>query len=189
MAGISIDSVVKRFDSRQGEIIAVDDVDIDIGDGESVVLVGPSGSGKSTLLRMVSGLEQQTEGDIWIQDELVNGMSPRDRDIAMVFRTYALYPNMSVRENMSFGLKMSTDLSGEEIEERVERVARTMDIENLLDNNPSQMSGGQRQRVALGRAIVRDPNAFLMDEPLSNLDAKLRTVMRPKSIASSRNWT
>ncbi|MCO8243710.1 MULTISPECIES: sn-glycerol-3-phosphate ABC transporter ATP-binding protein UgpC [unclassified Haladaptatus] len=178
MAGISIDSVVKRFDSRQGEITAVDDVDIDIGDGEFVVLVGPSGSGKSTLLRMVSGLEQQTEGDIWIQDELVNGMSPRDRDIAMVFQNYALYPNMSVRENMSFGLKMSTDLSGEEIEERVERVARTMDIENLLDNNPSQMSGGQRQRVALGRAIVRDPNAFLMDEPLSNLDAKLRTVMR-----------
>ncbi|MFH5800769.1 ABC transporter ATP-binding protein [Haladaptatus sp. CMAA 1911] len=178
MAGITIDSVVKRFGDGQGEIVAVDDVDIDIGDGEFVVLVGPSGSGKSTLLRMVSGLEQQSEGDIWIQDELVNGKSPRERNIAMVFQNYALYPNMTVRENMSFGLKMSTDLSGDEIEERVERVAETMGIERLLDNSPSQMSGGQRQRVALGRAIVRDPDAFLMDEPLSNLDAKLRTTMR-----------
>ena len=126
-----------------GEITAVDDVDIDIGDGEFLVLVGPSGSGKSTLLRMVSGLEHQTDGDIRIRDELVDGTSPRDRDIAMVFQNYALYPNMTIRENMSFGLKMSTDLAGDEIESRVERVARTMNIEHLLDNNPSQISGGE----------------------------------------------
>ena len=178
MAEISINNVVKRFDDGQDSIVAVDDVDLEVDDGEFVVLVGPSGSGKSTLLRMVSGLEQQSEGDIQIGDKLVNDERARERDIAMVFQNYALYPNMTVRENMSFGLKMSTDLSAAEIDERVEDTAAMMGIDTLLDSDPSEMSGGQRQRVALGRAIVRDPNAFLMDEPLSNLDAKLRTVMR-----------
>ncbi|MFC6962824.1 ABC transporter ATP-binding protein [Halocatena marina] len=178
MARISINNVTKRFGTGDGQIIAVDDVSIDILDGEFVVFVGPSGSGKSTLLRTVAGLEQQSEGDVIIGDTIVNELGPRARDIAMVFQNYALYPNMTVEGNMSFGLKMSTDYSSEEIETRVRSTAEMMGIDNLLDNTPGEMSGGQQQRVALGRAIVRDPNVFLMDEPLSNLDAKLRAEMR-----------
>jgi multiple sugar transport system ATP-binding protein len=178
MAGVTLDSVRKVFSSGGGEITAVDNVDLEVRDGEFLVLVGPSGSGKSTLLRMIAGLEQQTSGDIVIGNEVVNNHKPRKRDIAMVFQSYALYPNMTVRENMSFGLKMSTDLSDEEINEKVDDAAEVMGIDDLLDNNPGQLSGGEKQRVALGRATVRDPNVFLMDEPLSNLDAKLRTVMR-----------
>ncbi|GGL44803.1 ABC transporter ATP-binding protein [Halarchaeum grantii] len=178
MARIELDDIRKTFQDAGSEIVATDDVSLDIEDGEFLVLVGPSGSGKSTLLRMIAGLERQTDGDIHIGDTLVNDLEPRERDIAMVFQNYALYPNMTVRENMSFGLKMSTDLSKDEIDERVESAAETMGIHLLLDSTPEQMSGGEKQRAALGRAIVRDPNVFLMDEPLSNLDAKLRSVMR-----------
>jgi multiple sugar transport system ATP-binding protein len=178
MASITLDDVTKRFGDGSDAVIAVDDVSLDIEDGEFVVFVGPSGSGKSTLMRIVAGLETQTEGDVFIGDALVNQLGPRARDIAMVFQNYALYPNMTVEENMSFGLKMSTDLSKAEIEEEVTATAEMMGIGNLLDNTPGELSGGQQQRVALGRAIVRDPNVFLMDEPLSNLDAKLRTTMR-----------
>ncbi|WP_226008146.1 ABC transporter ATP-binding protein [Natrinema salinisoli] len=178
MARIDIDDVTKQYGAGGNEIVAVDDVSLQIQDGEFVVFVGPSGSGKSTLLRIVAGLEEQTEGDVVIGDTIVNELEPRARNIAMVFQNYALYPNMTVEENMSFGLKMSTDLSADEIESRVRETADTMGIEQLLDNTPGEMSGGQQQRVALGRAIVRDPDIFLMDEPLSNLDAKLRTEMR-----------
>ena len=178
MAKITIDDVTKRFGTAGNEVVAVDDVSLEIADGEFVVFVGPSGSGKSTLMRIVAGLETQTEGDVRIGDGVVNQLGPRARDIAMVFQNYALYPNMTVQENMSFGLKMSTELSESEIEETVTSTAEMMGIANLLDNKPGELSGGQQQRVALGRAIVRDPNVFLMDEPLSNLDAKLRTEMR-----------
>ncbi|AUV82800.1 sugar ABC transporter ATP-binding protein [Salinigranum rubrum] len=178
MAGITLDDVTKRFGEGGDAVTAVDDVSLDIQDGEFVVFVGPSGSGKSTLMRIVAGLETQSEGDVYIGDALVNQLGPRARDIAMVFQNYALYPNMTVEENMSFGLKMSTDLSKSEINEQVTEAAEMMGIGNLLDNTPGELSGGQQQRVALGRAIVRDPNVFLMDEPLSNLDAKLRTTMR-----------
>ena len=178
MANITIDNVTKRFGEGGNTVVAVDDVSLDIKDGEFVVFVGPSGSGKSTLLRMTAGLEQQSEGDVVIGDTVVNDLGPRARDIAMVFQNYALYPNMTVKENMSFGLKMSTDLDGDEIERQVESAAEMMGIDALLDNRPGELSGGQQQRVALGRAIVRDPNVFLMDEPLSNLDAKLRAEMR-----------
>ncbi len=178
MTRIDLDSIIKEFREGDNEIVAVDDVDIDIRDGEFLVLVGPSGSGKSTLLRMVAGLEHQTAGHIRIGDEVVDDLGPRERDIAMVFQNYALYPNMTIRGNMSFGLKMSTDLGGDEIESRVEEAASVMNIEHLLDSTPDQLSGGEKQRAALGRAIVRNPNVFLMDEPLSNLDAKLRSVMR-----------
>jgi multiple sugar transport system ATP-binding protein len=178
MAKITIDDVTKRFGDDEESIVAVDDVSLDIRDGEFIVFVGPSGSGKSTLMRIVAGLETQTEGDIRIGEDVVNQLGPRARDIAMVFQNYALYPNMTVEENMSFGLKMSTDMSAEEIEEAVTSAAEMMDIDMLLDSKPGELSGGQQQRVALGRAIVRDPNVFLMDEPLSNLDAKLRAEMR-----------
>jgi multiple sugar transport system ATP-binding protein len=178
MARIDIDDVTKTFGDEDGEIVAVDEVSLEIEDGEFVVFVGPSGSGKSTLLRIVAGLETQTEGDIVIGDTLVNELGPRARNIAMVFQNYALYPNMTVEENMAFGLQMSTEMSDDQIEERVTQTAEMMGIGDLLDNTPGEMSGGQQQRVALGRAIVRDPNVFLMDEPLSNLDAKLRTEMR-----------
>jgi multiple sugar transport system ATP-binding protein len=178
MASITLDNVTKRFGEGGGAVTAVDDVSLDIEDGEFVVFVGPSGSGKSTLMRIVAGLETQSEGDVFIGDTVVNQLGPRARDIAMVFQNYALYPNMTVEENMSFGLKMSTDLSDDEIERQVTDAAEMMGIGNLLDNTPGELSGGQQQRVALGRAIVRDPNVFLMDEPLSNLDAKLRTTMR-----------
>ncbi|WP_284011523.1 ABC transporter ATP-binding protein [Haloarcula pelagica] len=178
MASITIDDVTKRFGEGDESVVAVDDVSLDIHDGEFVVFVGPSGSGKSTLMRIVAGLETQSEGDVKIGDTVVNQLGPRARDIAMVFQNYALYPNMTVEENMSFGLKMSTEQSDQEIEETVTSAAEMMDIGELLDNTPGELSGGQQQRVALGRAIVRDPNVFLMDEPLSNLDAKLRAEMR-----------
>jgi multiple sugar transport system ATP-binding protein len=178
MARIDINDVTKRFGTNEDAIVAVDDVSLEIDDGEFIVFVGPSGSGKSTLMRIVAGLEDQTQGDVVIGDTIVNELGPRERNIAMVFQNYALYPNMTVEENMSFGLKMSTDMSEIKIEEHVHETAEMMGIGNLLDSTPGEMSGGQQQRVALGRAIVRDPNAFLMDEPLSNLDAKLRAEMR-----------
>jgi multiple sugar transport system ATP-binding protein len=178
MSQIGLEHISKTFGEGGDSLIAVDNAELTVDDGEFIVMVGPSGSGKSTLLRMVAGLERQTEGEITIGDAPVGDLSPSKRGIAMVFQNYALYPNMTVRENMSFGLKMSTDLSSEEITERVEEAAETMSIGHLLDSQPGQLSGGEKQRVALGRAIVRDPNAFLMDEPLSNLDAKLRTDMR-----------
>jgi multiple sugar transport system ATP-binding protein len=178
MAQITLDSVTKRFGAGDDAVVAVDDVSLQIDDGEFVVFVGPSGSGKSTLLRIVAGLETQSDGEVVIGDTIVDELGPRARNIAMVFQNYALYPNMTVEENMAFGLKMSTDMPADEIEQRVHDTAETMGIGDLLDNTPGEMSGGQQQRVALGRAIVRDPDVFLMDEPLSNLDAKLRTEMR-----------
>ena len=156
---------------------ALEDVNITINDGEFVVLVGPSGCGKTTLLRMVAGLEDITEGQISIGDKTVNDVAPKDRDIAMVFQNYALYPHMSVFDNMAFSLKLRK-LPKDEIEQKVKEAARTLEISELLDRKPKALSGGQRQRVAMGRAIVRNPQAFLMDEPLSNLDAKLRVQMR-----------
>jgi multiple sugar transport system ATP-binding protein len=178
MAGVQIDDVTKVYDSPEGDIVAVEDLSIEIDDGQFLVLVGPSGCGKSTTLRMIAGLESITDGTISIGDTVVNEKEPRERDIAMVFQNYALYPHMSVEQNIGFGLKYSSDLSKEEIKERVREVAEMMGIESLLADKPSQLSGGQRQRVALGRAIVREPQTFLFDEPLSNLDAKLRTHMR-----------
>jgi len=174
MAGITFDAVGKIYG---GETRAIADVSIDINDGEFVVLVGPSGCGKSTLLRMVAGLEDITEGKIMIGDRVVNDVAPKDRDIAMVFQNYALYPHMTVRDNMAFGLKLRKTPK-KEIEERVGDAARILEITDYLDRKPKALSGGQRQRVAMGRAIVREPAAFLMDEPLSNLDAKLRVQMR-----------
>ena len=174
MAGITFDAVGKIYG---GETRAIADVSIDVADGEFVVLVGPSGCGKSTLLRMVAGLEDITEGKILIGDRVVNDVAPKDRDIAMVFQNYALYPHMTVRDNMAFGLKLRKTPK-KEIEERVGEAARILEITDYLDRKPKALSGGQRQRVAMGRAIVREPAAFLMDEPLSNLDAKLRVQMR-----------
>ncbi len=156
---------------------ALEDVNITINDGEFVVLVGPSGCGKTTLLRMVAGLEDITEGEISIGDKTVNDVAPKDRDIAMVFQNYALYPHMSVYDNMAFSLKLRK-LAKDEIDQKVKDAAKTLEISELLDRKPKALSGGQRQRVAMGRAIVRNPQAFLMDEPLSNLDAKLRVQMR-----------
>jgi multiple sugar transport system ATP-binding protein len=179
MARTELDHVTKVFTERDGsEIVAVDEVSIDIDDGEFLVLVGPSGCGKSTTLRMIAGLETITEGEIRLDGRVINDLPAMDRDIAMVFQSYALYPHMSVRENMSFGLEESTDMPDAEIADRVEQTAEMMDIGELLDREPGELSGGQQQRVALGRAIVRDPAVFLLDEPLSNLDAKLRSQMR-----------
>ncbi|MFC7096087.1 ABC transporter ATP-binding protein [Halobaculum marinum] len=179
MARLELDKVRKVFTDDDGsDIVAVDDVTVDIEDGEFLVLVGPSGCGKSTTLRMVAGLESVTAGDIRLGGRSIVGKKPQNRDIAMVFQSYALYPHMTTRENMSFGLEESTDLSDEEIAERVENAADLLSIPELLDRKPSELSGGQQQRVALGRAIVREPEVFLMDEPLSNLDAKLRSQMR-----------
>src|SRR5213083_1764747 len=152
-------------------------MNLEVADGEFVILVGPSGCGKSTALRMIAGLEDITEGELRIGDQVVNDRAPGDRDIAMVFQNYALYPHMTVRENMGFALKLR-GTPKEEINQKVEEAARILDLEPHLDRKPSQLSGGQRQRVAMGRAIVRNPSAFLMDEPLSNLDAKLRVEMR-----------
>jgi multiple sugar transport system ATP-binding protein len=172
-----------RIDFRQlkksfpGGTQAVDSLDLEIADGEFMVVVGPSGSGKTTVLRIAAGLEEATSGEVWIGDELVNGVEPMDRDIAMVFQSYALYPHMTVYENMAFGLKLH-GMRKREIEPRVHAAATMLGIDDLLKRKPSQLSGGQRQRVAMGRAIVREPAAFLMDEPLSNLDAKLRVEMR-----------
>jgi multiple sugar transport system ATP-binding protein len=174
MAPISFDQVTKVFDN---DAVAVRELTLGIQDGEFMVLVGPSGSGKSTALRMVAGLEETTSGTIRIGGRVVNDIAPRDRDIAMVFQNYALYPHMSVRENMGFGLRLRR-VGRKSIRERVEQAARMLGIGELLERRPRQLSGGQRQRVAMGRAIVREPQAFLMDEPLSNLDAKLRVEMR-----------
>jgi len=179
MGRLEIQNLTKEFhDSDMGTIVAVDDFDVEIEDGEFVVLVGPSGCGKSTTLRCIAGLETPTSGDIVLDGETVTDRKPRDRNMAMVFQNYALYPHKTARGNMSFGLKMTTDLSKAEIRDRVESVAEMMGIKDLLDKKPGELSGGQQQRVALGRAIVREPEVFLMDEPLSNLDAKLRTQMR-----------
>jgi multiple sugar transport system ATP-binding protein len=161
----------------EGDVRAVDDVTLTIGSGEFMVLVGPSGCGKSTLLRMIAGLEEVTEGEIWIGDREVARLAPRDRDIAMVFQNYALYPHLSVAKNLGYGLKVRKTPKAE-IQRRVEEVARLLGLQDLLERRPGALSGGQRQRVAMGRAIVREPAAFLMDEPLSNLDAKLRVDMR-----------
>jgi multiple sugar transport system ATP-binding protein len=174
VADIKLENVTKRFPDGYE---AVRDMNLDIQDGEFMILVGPSGCGKSTALRMIAGLEDITDGQLLIGGDVVNERSPKDRDIAMVFQNYALYPHMSVRDNMGFALKLR-GLDKEEINEKVENAARVLDLEEHLDRKPSQLSGGQRQRVAMGRAIVRDPAAFLMDEPLSNLDAKLRVQMR-----------
>ena len=168
-----LQNVTKRF----GNVIAVNQANLEIRDKEFIVLVGPSGCGKSTTLRMVAGLEEITEGNIYIGDTLVNDVPPKDRDIAMVFQNYALYPHMDVYNNMAFGLKLRK-FPKAEIDKRVKEAARMLGIENLLDRKPKALSGGQRQRVAVGRAIVREPKVFLMDEPLSNLDAKLRVQMR-----------
>ncbi|WP_459191754.1 ABC transporter ATP-binding protein [Halosimplex sp. J119] len=176
MATLRVESLRKEFDN--GRIVAVDDLSLDVTDGEFVTVVGPSGCGKSTTLRMLAGLEQPTAGSIYVDGEDVTDVHARDRDIAMVFQNYALYPHKTVRQNMAFGLRMSTDLSADEREEKVRETASMMGIEELLDDKPGELSGGQKQRVALGRAIVRDPDVFLFDEPLSNLDAKLRTTMR-----------
>jgi multiple sugar transport system ATP-binding protein len=174
MAEIVLDGVSKRFADG---FEAVKDMSLDVADGEFVILVGPSGCGKSTALRMIAGLEDITEGELRIGDTVVNQMAPKERDIAMVFQNYALYPHMTVRENMAFPLKLAK-VPQEEAEKKVEEAARILDLTEHLDRKPANLSGGQRQRVAMGRAIVRDPKAFLMDEPLSNLDAKLRVQMR-----------
>ena len=174
MGAINITSVGKIYPNGTR---ALEDVSIEINDGEFVVLVGPSGCGKTTLLRMVAGLEDITEGEISIADKIVNEVAPKDRDIAMVFQNYALYPHMSVYDNMAFSLKLRK-FSKDEIDKKVKDAAKTLEIDELLDRKPKALSGGQRQRVAMGRAIVRSPQAFLMDEPLSNLDAKLRVQMR-----------
>ena len=173
MAQVALRKIVKTFDRTP----AVQGIDLDIADREFIVLVGPSGCGKSTTLRMIAGLEEVTSGEICIGGEIVNDLPPKDRDIAMVFQNYALYPHMTAFENMSFGLKLRK-FSKSEIRQRVEHAARILDITELLDRRPKALSGGQRQRVAMGRAIVRNPKVFLFDEPLSNLDAKLRVQMR-----------
>ena len=164
MAGLTLKNIYKKY---PGGVVAVSDVNLEIRDKEFIVLVGPSGCGKSTTLRMIAGLEEISEGELYIGDRLVNDIAPKDRDIAMVFQNYALYPHMTVFENMAF-----------EIERKVNEAAKILDLTHLLDRKPKAMSGGQRQRVALGRAIVRSPKVFLLDEPLSNLDAKLRAQMR-----------
>ena len=174
MGEIKINNIGKKYPNGTR---ALEDVNIEINDGEFVVLVGPSGCGKTTLLRMVAGLEDITEGEISIGDKVVNEVAPKDRDIAMVFQNYALYPHMSVYDNMAFSLKLRK-LSKDEIDKKVKDAAKTLEISELLERKPKALSGGQRQRVAMGRAIVRNPEAFLMDEPLSNLDAKLRVQMR-----------
>jgi multiple sugar transport system ATP-binding protein len=175
VATIVLDGITKRFPDGT---TAVRSLDLSIADGELMVLVGPSGCGKTTALRLVAGLEEVTEGTIFIGDRPVNDMEPRDRDIAMVFQSYALYPHLTVRQNMAFSLRYRGGSSKDEIRRRVAEAARVLELEPLLERKPRQLSGGQRQRVAMGRAIVRQPQAFLMDEPLSNLDAKLRVQMR-----------
>ena len=174
MANLSLRNIYKRY---AGGVTAVSDFSLEIEDKEFIILVGPSGCGKSTTLRMIAGLEEISEGELYIGDKLVNEVAPKDRDIAMVFQSYALYPHMTVYDNMAFGLKLRKTPK-EEIKRRVEEAARILDISHLLDRKPKALSGGQRQRVALGRAIVREPKVFLLDEPLSNLDAKLRAQMR-----------
>ena len=197
MAEIRLKNLTKRF----GEVTAVDDLSLEIADREFLVLVGPSGCGKSTVLRCIAGLEELTRGEILIGERRVNTLSPKDRDVAMVFQNYALYPHMNVRENLAFGLRLRTPPHGplawlldrrawmrkrEGIDRRVRSVARMLELEDVLGRRPKQLSGGQRQRVALGRAIVREPKAFLMDEPLSNLDAKLRVATRTELVKLHR---
>jgi multiple sugar transport system ATP-binding protein len=178
MAEVVLENVAKSYDKT----LVIQDVSLTVRDQEFVVMVGPSGCGKSTILRMIAGLESITGGTIQIEDRVVNDVAPKDRDIAMVFQNYALYPHMSVYENLAFGLKMRKTPKSE-IDEKVKEAARILDLEHLLQRKPKQLSGGQRQRVALGRAIVRNPKVFLMDEPLSNLDAKLRVQMRTEIAA------
>ncbi|NGM70725.1 ABC transporter ATP-binding protein [Natronolimnobius sp. AArcel1] len=178
MGQIAIRNLRKVFNTGENDIVAVDDLDFTIEDGEFLVLVGPSGCGKSTTLRCIAGLETVSSGEIVVDGEDVTHSNPSARDMAMVFQSYALYPHMTARENMAFGLKMTTDMAKDDINDRVEDVAEVTGIEDLLEKKPGELSGGQQQRVALGRAIVRDPSVFLMDEPLSNLDAKLRSQMR-----------
>jgi multiple sugar transport system ATP-binding protein len=173
MATVTFDHVTKKY----GDVLAVDDLNLGIKDGEFMVLVGPSGCGKTTSLRMIAGLEEISSGELKIGDRVVNDVAPKDRDIAMVFQSYALYPHMTVRDNLAFGLKLRK-VPKTEIERRVQEAAGILDIGRYLDRKPKELSGGQRQRVALGRAIVREPAVFLMDEPLSNLDAKLRVQTR-----------
>ncbi len=173
MATVTFEHVTKKY----GEVTAVDDLSLEIGDGEFMVFVGPSGCGKTTSLRMIAGLEEISSGTLRIGDRVVNDVPPKDRDIAMVFQSYALYPHMSVRDNLAFGLKLRK-FSKEDIDKRVKEAAGILSLEKLLERKPKELSGGQRQRVALGRAIVREPAVFLMDEPLSNLDAKLRVQTR-----------
>ncbi|MDY5782762.1 MAG: sn-glycerol-3-phosphate ABC transporter ATP-binding protein UgpC [Gemmiger sp.] len=178
MASLKLNHIYKIY---SGNVTAVSDFCLDIDDKEFIVLVGPSGCGKSTTLRMVAGLEEISEGELYIGDRLVNDVAPKDRDIAMVFQNYALYPHMTVYDNMAFGLKLRKKPK-DEIDKRVREAAKILEIEHLLDRKPKALSGGQRQRVALGRAMVRNPAVFLLDEPLSNLDAKLRTSMRTEII-------
>ena len=174
MASVTLKNIYKIY---SGGVTAVTDFNLDIADKEFIILVGPSGCGKSTTLRMIAGLEEISKGELYIGDVLSNDIAPKDRDIAMVFQNYALYPHMTVFYNMAFGLKLRKTPK-DEIKRRVEEAARILDISHLLDRKPKALSGGQRQRVAMGRAIVRDPKVFLLDEPLSNLDAKLRAQMR-----------
>ena len=174
MASISLKGIYKIY---PGDVTAVSDFNLEIEDKEFIILVGPSGCGKSTTLRMIAGLEEISKGELYIGDRLVNDVPPKDRDIAMVFQNYALYPHMTVYKNMAFGLELRKTPK-DEIDKRVREAARVLDIEHLLDRKPKALSGGQRQRVALGRAMVRNPAVFLLDEPLSNLDAKLRVTMR-----------
>lgn len=174
MASLSLKNITKQYPNG---VIAVKDFNLEIADREFVIFVGPSGCGKSTTLRMIAGLEEISQGELWIGDKLVNDVEPKDRDIAMVFQNYALYPHMSVYDNMAFGLKLRK-VPKDQIDKVVHEAAKILDIEHLLDRKPKALSGGQRQRVAMGRAIVRSPKVFLMDEPLSNLDAKLRVQMR-----------
>ncbi|WP_129113731.1 ABC transporter ATP-binding protein [Halegenticoccus tardaugens] len=178
MTTLELTDVTKVYDDAQGRETAVESVDLTVKDGEFVVFVGPSGCGKSTTLRMLAGLETVTDGTIEIGDREVQHLAPSERSVAMVFQSYALYTKMTARENMAYGLKHSTGLTKKERSEQVEEIAELLDIVELLDDVPNEMSGGQKQRVALGRAIVRDPDVFLLDEPLSNLDAKLRSRMR-----------
>src|SRR5690606_4257512 len=177
MAEVRLEPVTKQY----GKTVAVDRVDLEVRDREFLVLLGPSGCGKSTTLRMIAGLEEISAGTIRIGDRIVNDVAPKDRDVAMVFQNYALYPHMNVYQNMAFGLRMRRTPKAE-IDRRIRSAAATLDIEGLLKRKPWQLSGGERQRVAVGRAIVRDPAVFLFDEPLSNLDAKLRVVMRSELV-------
>jgi multiple sugar transport system ATP-binding protein len=180
MTHLELDSVKKVFGDPEKEgVVAVNDLDIDVPDGDFLVLLGPSGCGKTTTLRMIGGLEDPTEGEVRFDGTVVNDVKARNRDVAMVFQAFARYPPMTVRENHKFGLRhTNNDMTDAEINDRVTEVAEMLEIEELLNNKPAQLSGGQKQRVALGRAIIREPRLFLFDEPLANLDAKLRKTMR-----------
>lgn len=177
MGGVVIKNLFKSFGEKKAEKKVLEGIDLEIKDKEFCVLVGPSGCGKSTLLRIIAGLEEQTSGEVWINKKLMNNVAPKDRDIAFVFQSYALYPHLNVYDNIAFSLKIK-NTEREKIKERVQTAAQMLGLEDLLKRKPKELSGGQRQRVALGRAIVREPQIFLMDEPLSNLDAKLRVSMR-----------